>query len=64
MRFATIQFERKFQKYIRMGTTIFKVSFEEVYRRIYGPKSRFTAPLASRRKTKFPTIYSTINVQK
>ena len=26
-------------------------------RRIYGQKSRLTAPLAHRRKTKFPTVY-------
>ena len=28
-----------------------------VYRRIYGRKSRFTAPLTRRRNTKFPTVY-------
>ena len=36
-----------------MGITIFKISFEEVFRRIYVRKSHFTAPLAPRRKTKF-----------
>ena len=35
MRLAMLQFETRLQKYIRMGITIFKISFEEVYRRIY-----------------------------
>ena len=53
MRLATLQFETKLQKCIRMGITlIFKISFGEVYRRIYVWKSRLTAPLARRRKTK------------
>ena len=47
-----------------MGITIFKISFEEVYRLIYGRKSHFTAPLARRRKTKFPTVYPTIYLPK
>ena len=64
MRLATLQFERKIQKCIRMGITIFKISFREVYRRIYVRKSRFTAPLARRRKTKFPTVYPTIYLPK
>ena len=34
-----------------------------VYRRIYGQKSRLTALLASRRKTKFPTVQPTIPPQ-
>ena len=42
MRLATLQFELKLQKCIRMGITIFKISFGEVYRRIYVRKSRFT----------------------
>ena len=49
---------------IRMGITIFKISFGEVYRRIYVRKSRFTAPLTRRRKTKFPTVYPTIYLPK
>ena len=32
----TLQFERKLQNSIIMGITIFKFSFGEVYRRIYG----------------------------
>ena len=56
--------ERKLQKCIIVGMTIFKVSFGEVYRRIYGPKWLFTGSLASRRKTKFPTLYPTIYVPK
>ena len=40
---------------IRMGITIFKIFFWGVYRRIYVRKSRFTAPLARRHKTKFRT---------
>ena len=31
-----------------------------VYRRIYVRKSRFTAPLARRLRTEFPTVYPTI----
>ena len=42
--------ETRLQMCIRMEITIF--SFVEVYRRLYGRKSRFTAPLARRRKTK------------
>ena len=42
----------KVKKYIRMGITIFKFSFVEVYRSIYGRKSCFTAPLSRRRKKK------------
>ena len=57
MRLPTLQFVTKLQKYIRMGITIFKFPFVEVYRRIYVRKSRFTAPLARRSKTKFPTVY-------
>ena len=44
-----------------MGITIFKIFIGEVYRRIYVRKSRFTAPLARRCKTKFPTVYPTIS---
>ena len=36
----------------------------EVYRRIYIRKSRLTAPLTRRRKTKFPTVYPTIYLPK
>ena len=41
-----------------------KFKFGEAYRRIYVRKSSFTAPLARRRKSKFPTIYPTINLPK
>ena len=65
MRLATLQFETKLQKCIRMGITVFKLSFGAVYRRIYVRKSRFTAPLARRRKTaKFPTVCLTIYLPK
>ena len=47
-----------------MGIAIFIISFWEVYRRINGRKSRFTAPLARRHKTKFPTVYPTIYLPK
>ena len=33
---ATLQFERKLQKCIKIGKTIFKIGFGEVYRWIYG----------------------------
>ena len=49
---------------IRMGITVFKMFIGEVYRRIYVRKSRFTAPLTRRRKTKFPTVYPTIYLPK
>ena len=58
---ATLQFETKLQKCIRMGITMFKFSFGEVYRRINIRKSPFTAPLARCRETKFPTVYPTIS---
>ena len=44
---------------LEWGKPYSKFSFGEVYRRIYVRKSRFTAPLARRRKTKFPTVYPT-----
>ena len=53
MRPATLQFERKLQKCIRIWITIFKFSFEEVYRWIYSPKSRFTPPHARCHKLYF-----------
>ena len=64
MRLAMVQFETKLQKCIRMGITIFNFAFGEVYRRIYIRKSHFTAPLARRRKTKFPTVYPKIYLPK
>ena len=64
MQLATLRFELKLQKGITMGITIFKFSFGEVYRRIYVQKSRFTARLARRSKTKFPTVYPTIYLPK
>ena len=45
-----------------MGITIFKIPFGEVYGRIYGWKSRFTAPLARHSKTKFTTVYPMKNL--
>ena len=57
MQLATLQFERKLQKCIRMGITILKLLFVEVYHQIYGQKSCFAAPLAHPHKTKFPTVY-------
>ena len=42
---------------VKMGITIFKISFGEVYHRIYGQKSHFTAQIALHRKTKFWTVY-------
>ena len=51
MRLATLQVEAKLQKCNQFG---------EVYRRIYVRKSRFTA--TRRRKTKFPTVYPTVNL--
>ena len=36
----------------------------EVYRRIYVRKSRITAPLTRRRRTKFPTVHPTIYLPK
>ena len=53
MQVATLQFETKLQKWIRMVITIFKIFIWDVYRPIYGRKSRFT----SHRKAKFPTVY-------
>ena len=57
MRLAKLQFEMKLQKCIRMGITIVKILFGEVYRRIYVQKSHFKAPLARHGKTKLPTVY-------
>ena len=45
---------------LEWGYPYSKFSFVEVYRRIYVRKSRFTALLTRRRKTKFPTVYPTI----
>ena len=60
MRPVTLKIEIKLQKCSRMGITIFKIFIWEVYRRIYVRESRFTAPPARHRKTKFPTEYPTI----
>ena len=46
----------KMLKYIRMGITVLKFSFGEVYHRIYVGKSHLTAPLTCRRKSKFLTV--------
>ena len=59
MRHATLQFETKLQKCIRMGKPYSKFSFGEVYRLIYAWESHFTAPLPQHRKTKYPTVYLT-----
>ena len=61
---ATLQFETRLQKCIRMGITIFKISFGELYRLLYGRKSCFAASLARRRKTKFRTVYLMIYLRK
>ena len=60
MQLATLQFERKLQKCIRMGITIFKISFGEVYHWIYCRKPHFTVQLVCQRKSKFPAVYRTI----
>ena len=63
MQHATLQFETKLQKCIRMGITIFKVF-------IWGGissdawESHFTAPLPDQRKTKYPTVYLKIYLPK
>ena len=49
IRLATPQFQTKPQNCIRMGISIFKFSFGEVYRRIYVRKSLFRTRLASHR---------------
>ena len=59
-RFAALQFELKLQKCIRIGIIIFKIFIGKIDRRTYVRKSRFTAPLACHRNTKFPTVYPTI----
>ena len=64
MRLATLKFEVKLQKCFRIEIIIFKISFREVYRRIYVRKSHFTAPLVRHRKTKFPTVYPRIYLPK
>ena len=46
-----ILFSFQLKKYIRMGITILKPSFGEVYHWIYGQKSCFTAPLMRHGKT-------------
>ena len=51
---ATLQIELELQKYNHI-----KISFGEVYRRIFVQKSRFTAQLAHCSKTKFPMVYRT-----
>ena len=40
---ATLEFETKLKKSIRMGITIFKISFGEVCRLIYSRKFNFMA---------------------
>ena len=54
----------KFNSALEWGYPYSKFSFGEVYRRIYVRKSRFTALLTRRRKTKFPTVYPTIYLPK
>ena len=62
MRLVMLQFEKKLQKCIRMGISIFKFSFGAVYHPIYIRKSHFS-PLARHRKTKFPTVSDDIASQ-
>ena len=65
MRLATLYFELKLLKCIRMGITIFNnFILGGISSDICVRKSRFTAPLARRRKTKFPTLYPTIYLPK
>ena len=59
MRLAMLQFERQLLMCMRKGITIFKILLCEV-----GWKSRFTAPLMRRRKTKFSTIYPSLYLPK
>ena len=67
MRLVTLQFERKLQKSIRMGITIFKIFILGGISSDISGKSCFTATRKAtlmRRQTKFPTVYPTINVPK
>ena len=64
MRLATLQFETKLPRCIRMGITIFKFSFREVYCLIYVRKPLFTAPFDRQCKTKFPIVYPMIYLSK
>ena len=71
MQLATLQFEKRLQKCIRIDITIFKIFIgwgegggEGISSDIYVLKSGFKAPLAHRHITKFPTVYPTIYLPK
>ena len=64
MRLATLQFETKLWKCIRMGITIFKIFIWGGILSDIRSETGFTAPLARRRKTKFLTVYPTIHPPK
>ena len=55
LQLATLPFETILQECIRMGITIFKILFGEIYCQIYSRKSCFTAPLTRSGKTEFQT---------
>ena len=59
---ATPQFKIKLHK--NVDTHLGDFSFVVLNRRIHVLKSRAKAPLACRRKTKFPTVYPTMYLTK
>ena len=59
-----LRFETKLQKCIRMGIAIFKIFIWGGIESDIRSEITFTAPLARRRKTKFPTVYPTIYLPK
>ena len=64
MLLVTLNLRPNCRSALEWGSPYSKFSFGEVYHRIYVQKSRFTAPLAHCRKTKFPTVYLTIYLRK
>ena len=60
----TVFSKGKFNYALEWGWLYSIFSFGEVYRLIYVRKSRFTAPLTRRRKTKFLTVYQMIYLPK
>ena len=64
MQLATCHFERKLQKCVRMGITVFKYF---IWGGIWSDirlEITFTAPLACSPKTSFPLVYLTIDLPK
>ena len=58
MQLGTLQhFRRDYRTALEWGEPYSKFSFGEEYRRKYGRKSHFTAPLVRNRKTQFLTVY-------